>query len=710
MAKLNLAGKTSIFLLVICFSTGLGVGWVSYLSSKASIETITFDRLTAIQSARSNEVQRYFEQIARQLQTLSANPTTIAALHDFSLAYSELAITEEGKQRAETDELLRDFYQTEFLIELSAHAQSDSQWLTTQTNALLPESSAGRYLQHHYLAANPHSSRTRDQLVRGELDISSYGAYHARYHRFFQRYAEKFSYYDIFLVDSEGGNIVYSVFKESDFGTNLLTGPYRDTNIARAFELARSAGSPDATYFVDYRPYLPSHNAPAAFFASAVFQDGEQIGVLIFQIPVDQINNVMTGNQQWTAHGLGASGETYLVGSDFTMRSASRFFIENPEDYLQALAELDYPIQKLDRLKRFGTAILTQEVSSNSVLLALQGDSGAHIIDDYRGVPVLSSFGPVTIGSQRWAVIAEIDAAEAFAPITALGLVISAATLLIGLVMVVIGMRLSRSLTQPISALTTAALQVGAGQVIEPLKQTSDDEIGALTKQFNHMAHSLHQQRLTIDKQTSENYQLLLNVLPEPIANRLKNGEVQIADAFPNVSVLFADIVGFTEMSRGTTPIAILKMLDELFGAFDRAARDNGVEKIKTIGDSYMAVCGMPEPNSHHADQITELALAILRCLKEFNDHNGTKLSMRIGAHSGPVVAGVVGTSKFIYDVWGDTVSMASRMEATGMPDHFHVSEDFKDQLSRPFETAFRGELQVKGIGPVNTYLIAAPS
>ena len=125
---------------------------------------------------------------------------------------------------------------------------------------------------------------------------------------------------------------------------------------------------------------------------------------------------------------------------------------------------------------------------------------------------MLSSFGPVTIGSQRWAVIAEIDAAEAFAPITALGLVISAA-LLIGLVMVVIGMRLSRSLTQPISALTTAALQVGAGQVIEPLKQTSDDEIGALTEQFNHMAHSLHQQRLTIDKQTSENYQLLLNVL-----------------------------------------------------------------------------------------------------------------------------------------------------------------------------------------------------
>ena len=204
--------------------------------------------------------------------------------------------------------------------------------------------------------------------MRGELDISSYGAYHARYHRFFQRYAEKFSYYDIFLVDSEGGNIVYSVFKESDFGTNLLTGPYRDTNIARAFELARSAGSPDATYFVDYRPYLPPQR-PSRILRQRRFQDGEQIGVLIFQIPVDQINNVMTGNQQWTAHGRGL-GETYLVGPDFTM-PAPHVFLSKTRGLSSSLGGTRLPDTKLDRLKRLA-AILTQEVS-NSVLLALQG-------------------------------------------------------------------------------------------------------------------------------------------------------------------------------------------------------------------------------------------------------------------------------------------------------------------------------------------------
>ena len=708
MTKLNLASKTSIFLLVICFSTGLGVGWTSYLSSKASIETLTFERLTAIQSAKSNEVQRYFEQIGHQLQTLSANPTTIAALSDFSQAYAGLENTKSDGELAVRNGPLHQFYQTEFLLELDPSGTSTAQWLTTQADALIPKSSGGVYLQHHYVATNPHPSDAKDLLFRADQDLSAYGPAHARYHGFFQRFAKKFSYYDIFLVDSKSGNIVYSVFKESDFGTSLLTGPYRNANIAQAFKLASNPSSPDATYFVDYQPYLPSHNAPAAFFASPIFQGEEQFGVLIFQIPVDQINNVMTGNQQWTEHGLGASGETYLVGQDFTLRSASRFFIENPDDYFQTLAALNYPKQKLIQLERFGTSILTQEVETDSVLFALQGNSGAHIVDDYREVPVLSSYGPVTIGDQRWAVIAEIDTAEAFAPITSLELAISLSIFVIGLVIVGIGIRVSRSLTQPISALTKAALKVGNGVVIEPLDRSSNDELGELTTQFNQMAHNLHQQRLTIDKQTSENYQLLLNVLPEPIANRLKNGEVQIADAFPSVSVLFADIVGFTAMSRGEPPIAILRMLDELFGAFDRAAIDNGVEKIKTIGDSYMAVCGMPEPNSRHADQIAALAVAILQCLREFNERNNTNLSMRIGAHSGSVVAGVVGTSKYIYDLWGDTVNMASRMESTGIPDHFQVSEDFKNQLSEPFEIAFRGELQVKGIGPVNTYLISA--
>ena len=145
-------------------------------------------------------------------------------------------------------------------------------------------------------------------------------------------------------------------------------------------------------------------------------------------------------------------------------------------------------------------------------------------------------------------------------------------------------------------------------------------------------------------------------------------------------------------------------MLDDLFGAFDQVAVELGVEKIKTIGDCYVAVCGLPYANPAHADQVAALSLKIREQLQFFNKQYGTHLKMRMGAHSGAVVAGVVGSSKFIYDLWGNTVNIASRMESTGIPDQIQVSEAFRDHLSKPFNLDFRGELDVKGIGTVSTY------
>ena len=148
-------------------------------------------------------------------------------------------------------------------------------------------------------------------------------------------------------------------------------------------------------------------------------------------------------------------------------------------------------------------------------------------------------------------------------------------------------------------------------------------------------------------------------------------------------------------------------MLDDLFGAFDQAALELGVEKIKTLGDSYMAVCGLPYANSEHADQVAALSLKIIEQLQLFNRQNGTRLKMRVGAHSGAVVAEVVGSSKFTVNLWGETVNIASRMESTGIPDQIQVSEAFREHLSKPFNLDFRGELEMKGIGTVNTYFLS---
>ena len=152
--------------------------------------------------------------------------------------------------------------------------------------------------------------------------------------------------------------------------------------------------------------------------------------------------------------------------------------------------------------------------------------------------------------------------------------------------------------------------------------------------------------------------------------------------------------------------MAVLTMLDELFGSFDQVAKELGVEKIKTMGDAYMAVCGLPMPNENHTQVMAELALGILGKLEEFNRRNGTEMKMRVGLHCGPVVAGVIGTSKFIYDLWGESVNMASRMESTGLPNQIQISQNFYEAVKDQYKTELRGEITVKGAGQVKTYIL----
>jgi class 3 adenylate cyclase len=170
---------------------------------------------------------------------------------------------------------------------------------------------------------------------------------------------------------------------------------------------------------------------------------------------------------------------------------------------------------------------------------------------------------------------------------------------------------------------------------------------------------------------------------------------------------MFADLVGFTSLSSKTTPGEMVDLLNELFTRFDRAARRNGVEKIKTIGDAYMAVAGLSNPYPDHARRIMNLALEILEVLREFRRETGADLSIRIGINSGPVVAGVIGSTKFIYDLWGDTVNVASRMESHGLPPTIQVTRSVYAQVSREYDFRGRGVIDVRGKGVLETWLLS---
>lgn len=201
---------------------------------------------------------------------------------------------------------------------------------------------------------------------------------------------------------------------------------------------------------------------------------------------------------------------------------------------------------------------------------------------------------------------------------------------------------------------------------------------------------------------------LLLNVLPASIAERLKGGESPIADHFEDVSVLFADIVGFTELASRTTPERVVRILERLFSAFDALTEAAGAEKIKTVGDAYMVVCGAPQRRPDHAQVLTALALRMLDAVDRTNTEMGTTLSVRMGLHSGPVVAGILGTRKFAWDLWGDTVNTASRLESHGVPGRIQVGEALMRRLGDRFRMTERGVIDVKGLGPMRTWFVEA--
>lgn len=210
---------------------------------------------------------------------------------------------------------------------------------------------------------------------------------------------------------------------------------------------------------------------------------------------------------------------------------------------------------------------------------------------------------------------------------------------------------------------------------------------------------------LEAEREKSE--QLLLNILPEAVAQRLKRERGIIAEHFAEVSVLFADIVGFTEMSQGIPPTEIVALLNQIFSRFDQLADQHGLEKIKTIGDSYMVVGGLPEERTDHLEAIADMALDMQAAIARFSQSSGRPFQMRIGINTGPVIAGVIGVKKFIYDLWGDTVNTASRMESQGVAGEIQVTEAVYHRLKDRYALVERGRLQVKGKGPMQVYLLA---
>ncbi len=399
---ISISAKLPATMGLLCLLAILITGFIGYEAASIGHRHDAAEKLEALMHGRQQALEDYLETVRQDLRIMAGSPIIADALQDFSAAWHELGDP--------TD-----------------------------------------YLQRAYITDNPYPTGSKDQLDAAP-DDSRYSAVHTTYHPWIRQFLRERGYYDIFLFNRDG-DLVYTVFKELDYATNLNTGQWRDTDLGNAFRAARNAGRKDAHFFFDFMPYAPSHGSPASFISTPITDSrGTLLGVLAFQMPIDRIDHIMNVHI-----GLGATGESYIVGHDGLMHSDSRFSEES--------------------------TILEVQVDTETVERALSGETGVDIVPGYSGVPVMSAFGHVEFLGTTWAILAEINEAEILAPVRRMTVWIALGGLAVLLVSSVLAVVIARTMSRPIALVTECLDRLAHGDQSVAIPDTERrDEIGRMSK------------------------------------------------------------------------------------------------------------------------------------------------------------------------------------------------------------------------------------
>ena len=697
--RLSIQTKMILLLLAVSLSSIAVVAWNSYKSGRAALIRAAEDHLKGVQVAKTTTLKAMLDSLRDQVISMSDSHVTIEGMREFRAAYKSLNT---ASLTSEQSEKLEGFYENDFLPKLAD--QIDGEPVLEQ---YLPVKPAERYLQYHYLANNPHPYGKKQDLEELESDQSSYGKIHETYHKAFDRAVKIFGFEDVMLVDAESMEIVYSYQKTSEFATNLETGPYANTLMASKVRAMRGNNDRDDFKIADFEPYRPSLGKPMGFALSPIFDGPQMIGLLVLQFPIDNFNKVLTGNFNWAEEGMGQTGESYLVGPDKTMRSSSRFMHSDSAAFLKLLRQSSVPTSTVDKIEKQDSVICAMPVESESVAAAFRGQKGIMVVNDYRGEKTLSAYGPLELDSLRWAVITEKDIAEVEAPIHQLGRTVLIVASGMALAVALLALMFSHLLTRPLRALTEGALRLGRGETDVQVRVKSRDEFGELGRVFNQMSENIKQQTDRLEGQVRENQELLHSILPASAVAQRQEGDEKANREFADVSVLFAEIVGMEELGAKLGEAAALSSLGDLIEAFDEAAEESGIEKVKTIGGSYLAVCGLSVTRPDHARRIIQFAQQMERIIGVFNRDEKAQLAISIGINSGPVVGGVVGRRKFLYDLWGDTVTIAKKLSA-GNSTAIRVTSQIRERIGDQFNFGASHKIETEGKPAIEAWEVVA--
>src|SRR5580700_4973121 len=405
MWQISIRSKIILTLLLTglaCLAAGAFIG---YRAGETALMRSVGEQLTAQREIKRRRIESYVDNELRFTVAIGGLPETTEAAKAFIAAYREMrAETQSNPAARQADTVdLEGWYNKDLLPRLDKVAGSH-----TPLEGLMPADPVARRLQADYIARNPNPVGKRAKLLAGS-DASRYDGVHARYHPVLKRAAETVGFYDINLMDAATGDVVYTVAKETDFGSNMYNGAFTQSGFARAAKRALDPRNGGKAVIEDYTAYTPSAFLPQMFAAVPIIADGQTIGVFVAQIDIRALNNLLTDNNGWRATGQGETGEVTLIGEDRLMRSQSRFMIENPEKYLAQAQAFGLPKSIANQIRILGTTILYMPNRAVAVEQSFRNRTGIARYPDYRGVEVISAYGPIEVAGLRWAIASKQD-------------------------------------------------------------------------------------------------------------------------------------------------------------------------------------------------------------------------------------------------------------------------------------------------------------
>ena len=647
----SLGRRLALALVGVALILVLLLAGVNYAVARSLLDRSLDSQLTALRDARIQAIDRGLERVEARVANMAREPGVVDALTELSAGYDALREDISAGEVASIESR----YQAE-VLDLYEEAGVDH----PPAASLVPASVAGRALQSLYLDRNPFPADRRQELDDAG-DGSDYSAAHLRHHPYLRQLRATTGVFDLALVSSRNLDVVYSVSKRIDIGTDIVDGPYRDTGLSESFRRLSRVPVGDAVV-VDFEFYLPDASTPTLFVAAAVRSESAVIGALVAQVSIEDLTDLTTAGQQWDLLGLGRTGETYVVGSDLLLRSNSRLWLQDSEEYLRRFAAQGYPDDVAKIMRLIDSPVLLQTVDNEAVVTALEGDDFVGTVKSYLGDSTLTAAAPVQVGGLGWVVVAEQATSETGDSLATFVRRVAVVLAILLPAIALLGAYLARVFTRPIEPLVGAASRIAEGNLDTDLPDLGRNELGDLSRQLEDLASQLRKQDEAIAEEEQRIEDMLGAVLPPRLIDRVRRGEREIADVLDTATVISMTVLGLPDPS-GPDQDTVFELTSRVMAEIDRLMSVHGIERVRSSSDHLFFLAGLGSPDAK-ADKAVRFTLAVADAISRAGVELGVDIATRSGLAAGEVATGVFGTTQVSFGVWGDPPGIAVALDS----------------------------------------------